>query len=366
MEIFRNMRVLHIALDTTMGGIEAFLLNVYRLIDREKVQFDFIEYGEYERDFNDKFTQLGANIYKLPDREKNPILAQKKLEEILKEGNYHVVHIHKNSLADASSIKVCEKLEIPKIIVHSHNASRDSKLIVLLHKINQRRLRLDRVYKFSCSTKAAEWMFGSVKNVTIINNGIDTCKFDYNPATREKVRSALNLKNAVVLGCVGRLAEQKNPLFMLDILKQLADDNIRLLWVGDGALRAEMERKTKEYALESRVIFTGNVRNPEEYYQAMDIFVMTSLYEGFPIAAVEAQCSGLPMVLSTRITEEADITGCVEWVDGDDISNWVNAILKAQEKTDDRRSNTIELQRKGYDMKTTVEFLQEFYLNENE
>lgn len=100
------MRILHISLDTAMGGIESFLLNVYKLIDKEKIQFDFIEYGEVERNFNNRYTDLGAKIYILPDRKKNPLLASKKLKEIVKKYNYQVVHIHKNSLADISSIKI--------------------------------------------------------------------------------------------------------------------------------------------------------------------------------------------------------------------------------------------------------------------
>ena len=134
------MRILHISLDTAMGGIESFLLNVYKLIDKEKIQFDFIEYGEVERNFNNRYTDLGAKIYILPDRKKNPLLASKKLKEIVKKYNYQVVHIHKNSLADISSIKICQDVGVSKIIVHSHNTYRDNKMVVLLHKINQKRL----------------------------------------------------------------------------------------------------------------------------------------------------------------------------------------------------------------------------------
>ena len=356
------MRILHISLDTAMGGIESFLLNVYKLIDKEKIQFDFIEYGEVERNFNNRYTDLGAKIYILPDRKKNPLLASKKLKEIVKKYNYQVVHIHKNSLADISSIKICQDVGVSKIIVHSHNTYRDNKMVVLLHNINQKRLDKDKVFKFACSIKAAEWLFNDIEDITIVKNGIDTIKFGLNLDKRIEKRRELNINNCFVIGSVGRLTEQKNPLFILDVISQLPIDNVRLLWVGDGELKRTMETKATEYGIEDKIIFTGAVTNPEDYYQAMDVFVMPSLYEGFPIAAVEAQCSGLPMILSTEITREADIIGETEWVNCNDVSSWIKAILKIKNKKFKRKSNMLELQAKGYDMKTTVEFLQNFYL----
>lgn len=356
------MRVLHISLDTAMGGIESFLLNVYNLIDRDKVQFDFIEYGETERDFDFRYTNLGARIYKLPDRRRHPLLSSEKLKEILKEEKYQVVHIHKNSLSDISAIKVCQNAGVPQIIVHSHNTNRDNKIIVLLHKINRKKLDLVGVSRFACSGKAAEWLFGTAKGVAIVKNGIDTKKFGFDPVKRDEKRSKLKLNGCIVIGSVGRLTEQKNPLFLLEVVRELSDDNIRLLWVGDGELRNTMEKRAIEYGIRDKIVFTGAVPNPEDYYQAMDIFVMPSLYEGFPIAAVEAQCAGLPMILSTTITDEADIMCATEWADINSVSDWVEAISEIKGKNIKRKSNAAELQEKGYDMMTTVDFLQKFYM----
>ena len=356
------MRVLHISLDTAMGGIESFLLNVYNLIDRDKVQFDFVEYGEPERDFNFRYTNLGARIYKLPDRRKHPLLSSKKLKEILKEEKYQVVHIHKNSLSDISAIKVCRSVGVPRIIVHSHNTYRDNRIIVLLHKINQKKMDLAGISRFACSGKAAEWLFGTTEGVTIVKNGIDTKRFEFDAIKRNKVRNELKLNNRMVVGNVGRLTEQKNPLFLLEVMRDLKDDNIFLLWVGDGELRNVMERKAIEYGIRDKIVFTGAVPNPEDYYQAMDIFVMPSLYEGFPIAAVEAQCAGLPMILSTTITDEADIMCATEWADINSVSDWVEAISEIKGKNIKRKSNAAELQEKGYDMMTTVDSLQKFYM----
>lgn len=356
------MRVLHISLDTAMGGIESFLLNVYKLIDRDKVQFDFIEYGNTKRNFDFCYTDLGAKIYNLPDRKKHPLLAQKKLKEIIIKEDYKIVHIHKNSLSEVGAIKVCQEVGIPKLIVHSHNSYRDNKAVVLIHKINQKKIDLTKVTKFACSVKASEWLFGNMNGVTIVKNEIDTKKFGFDPLVREKKRKELKLNDYMVIGSVGRLTEQKNPLFLLDVMKELKNKNVCLLWVGNGELKDVVEKRTIEYGLKNKVFFTGAVTNPEDYYQAMDVFVMPSLYEGFPIAAVEAQCAGLPIILSNKITKEADIMDETIWADIDNISAWVHAIEELVENKNKRKSNMIELQSKGYDIKTTVNFLQDYYM----
>lgn len=358
------MRILHISLDTAMGGIESFLLNVYRNIDKEKLQFDFIEYGEEERDFDYKYKELGARIYRLPDRRKHPIRSRRELERLLKKNNYKVVHIHKNSLSEVRAIEECKKAGVPKIIVHSHNSSRDNKLVVLLHRINQKVIRWNDIYKFACSSEAAEWLFGTTDEVTIVKNGIDTDRFDYNLAKRIELRELLGIENCFVFGNIGRLTRQKNPLFMIEVMNQLPDDDARLLWVGDGELRGEVEKKVKEYGLENKIILPGAVSNPEDYYQAMDIFVMPSIYEGFPIVAVEAQCSGLSMILSDRITKEANITGETEWATIDNLDAWLKAIEIIRKRRLGRKSNRTILQKSGYDMKNTAAVLQDFYLND--
>lgn len=349
-----------------MGGIESFLLNVYNLIDREKIQFDFIEYGESERDFNSCFIRLGAKIYNLPNRKRHPILARRKLKKIIKENRYQVVHIHKNSLADVGAITVCKKIGISRVIVHSHNSHRDSNFIVFLHKINRRWVNMNTVIKFACSKKAAEWMFGCKENSIIVKNGIDTKRFLFDSQKRDEIRKKLKIEEFLVLGNVGRLTEQKNPMFILEILKELSDNNICFLWVGDGKLKKSMEKIAEEYGVRNRIHLVGTVDNPEDYYQAMDIFVMPSLYEGFPIAAVEAQCTGLPCVLSNKIDPETDIMGEIEWASIVDVSSWVNAINKIKNRKMIRKSNHEELRKKGYDIKSTAKYVSDFYLKGNE
>lgn len=356
------MRVLHISLDTVMGGIESFLLNVYKLMDRKKVQFDFIEYGEEERGFDYKFKELGSKIYKIPDRKKHPILARKELELILKKEKYSVVHLHKNSLSEIGALEVCKKVGVPTIILHSHNSSRDNKLLVFLHKFNKARIDLNTIKKFSCSKKAANWLYGSMKDVKIVKNGIQTDRFDFDNEKRNILRNELKINDCIVLGNVGRLTEQKNPLFVLDIITKIKLDNIKLLWVGDGPLHKQMDSRIKKLGLSDKVIMTGTVANPEDYYQVMDIFLMPSKYEGFPIAAVEAQCSGLPVILSNSITDEVILSDNVRMEDVSNETGWVLAIENMVSEMNFRKSNKDVLIQKGFDLKTTVLNLQQFYL----
>ena len=359
------MRVLHIELDSAMGGIESFLLNVYKNIDRDKIKFDFIEYGMENRDFDYFYTDMGAKIFKLSDRRKNPIKAILELKEIIKREDYKIVHIHKNSLADISAIVLCQIIKVPTIIIHSHNTNRDNKKVIFLHKLNRNLLSLKNLHCFACSKKAAEWMFGKKADMAkIISNGIDVDKFEYDKIIRERTRKELGLRDELVVGNVGRLTEQKNPLFMLKVFHELhcIYPNSKLLWVGDGKLKDTFMKEISKYGLEDYVIMISKVSNPEVYYQAMDMFVMPSLYEGFPIAAVEAQASGLPCVLSDSITNEVQLTKNILFKDLDlGEKYWAKEILGIIKS--ERISNSKLLKQYGFDIKDTAIFLQKFYYN---
>jgi Glycosyltransferase len=358
------MRVLHIAIDTAMGGIESFLLNIYSRIDRNKIQFDFIEYGDIKREFDYQYSDLGAKIYKISDRKKHPFLSAKQLKSVIKNGGYSVVHIHKNSLSDISAIRICQNLNVPAVIVHSHNSGRDNKIIVMFHKWNRFFVNMQSIHKFACSVKAAEWMYGLDKSVTIINNGIDTKRFEFNPEIRTAVRFQLNIENNFVIGSTGRLTEQKNPFFAIELIHKLRsiDKKYKLLWVGDGVLKNAIQEQIKRYHEEDGVIFTGAVDNPENYYQAMDAFIMPSYYEGFPIAAIEAQDAGLPCILSENITSEVQLTENVYWRSLDTMDNWIEILCKIQENDFYRKGNCMLLYKQGFDINSTVEFLEKFYL----
>lgn len=359
------MRVLHIQLDNAMGGIESFLLNIYKRIDKKNIQFDFIEYGYENRTFDKDFLKYGARIFKISNRSKNPLKAYNELRKIIKNNKYDVVHIHKNSLCDISAIKLCTKLKVPTIIIHSHNSSRDNKLVRIIHKINLKFINLNNYTKFACSKKAGEWLFGNdCKDFTIVNNGIELNNFIYDKKIREEIRKKYNIEENYVIGNIGRLSQQKNPKFLLKVLSEVVKFNnkIKLLWVGDGELRKELENYIVELDIKENVILTGRVENPQDYYQAMDLFVMPSFYEGFPIAAIEAQASDLTCLLSENITCEANILDDMTFLPINNEKIWIETILDKSKNEKVRKNVFEEIKKKGFDIKNTVEFLEEYYI----
>lgn len=356
------MKILHIQLDYAQGGIESFIYNVYSRINRKEFCFDFIEYGLNRRDYDKKYEELGGKIYNIPDRRNHPIKSKKELKKIIKKNNYDVIHIHKNSLCDMSSINACLSINVP-IIIHSHNSSRDNKIVILMHFINKKlsRKKIKNIKRLACSGKAGKWMFND--DYLIINNGIELQKFTYNSLKRDEMRKKLNLSNEYVIGNIGRMSEQKNPFFLLNIFSKLKkiNSNIKLLWVGDGELMDEAKKHVDKLGVSKDVIFTGRVSNPEDFYNVMDLFAMPSLYEGFPIAAIEAQTNDLICLLSDKITEESKITSKSKLLSIDNEEEWVLEIQKQMLSKDIRNDNFDIMKDKGYDINTTVILLSNIY-----
>lgn len=358
------VKVLHIQLSRAIGGIEALLYSIYKVTDRKVIQFDFVTYWP-KAGYEDEFKELGSTIYHLPKRERHPLHAKKELENIIREGNYDVVHIHKNSLADISAFKIAKKLKVPKVIIHSHNTSAKRYWIMnLLHKINQYRIANENIKRYACSKKAAEWLFGTKKNqVSIIKNGVDTNLFKYNYEIRCKYRDDYNLKDAFVIGHVGWFIKQKNHDFLIDVFHRvyLRNNNVKLLLVGRGELLEEIKEKVKKLGLENNVIFTGERKDVFAFYQAMDMFVLPSKFEGFGIVAIEAQTSGLPCIVSQEVPNEALVTELIESIELEDMDKWVNRIVELSYLKIRDRELYKDIVEAGYDIKTTAKLLEEVY-----
>ncbi len=223
-------------------------------------------------------------------------------------------------------------------------------------------------YYFACSDKAGEFCYGKKvikqKNYRIIHNGVDCDKFEFKPMVREEIRKKLGLKDECVILNVGRLEEQKNHRYLLDIAAEMKKQGkkFKILIAGEGVLRSELENIIKRNSLENEVLLLGLREDIDQLMQAADIFILTSLFEGLPVAGVEAQASGLPCIFSDTITKEIDITGRVQFVSlKDKVQSWIDAIFIALKY---KRENTSDLiKRKGYDIKTEAKWLSDFYKN---
>ncbi|WP_283594462.1 glycosyltransferase family 1 protein [Limosilactobacillus galli] len=355
-------KILHVQLTKNFGGIESLLTNVYANIDRTKYQFDFI--ATAKEPYQEKLKRLGGRIYLAPSI-KHLVPYVKFFNHIL-DNNYDVVHFHKNSAANVIPILLTKyHPSHPKIIVHSHNTSPSVNNVGLmfLHKLNRSILIKIADKEVACANVAAKWMFGTSKDVQIINNGIDIDKFTFSSAARESIRRKLNIPfNDLVLGNVGRFSEQKNQSFLIDIFKEVEKENpnSRLILVGDGHLLKNIKEKVNSLGLGSKVIFTGKEKNIPDYLSAMDIFVMPSLYEGLPISAVEAQAEGLGVYLSDAISKEVVLTNNTKMFSLNDEPNVIARQLLNYIKSNNREDGAKTV-KEYYSLEKTVKDFTNLY-----
>ena len=199
----------------------------------------------------------------------------------------------------------------------------------------------------------------------VINNGINTDAFCFNPEIRNAMRIKLGVESKYVLGFIGRLSEQKNPLFLIDVFYEFQKnypDSVMLI-IGEGDLRSTMEEKIYEYGLSECVILTGAISYCADYYQAMDCFLLPSNFEGLGIVLVEAQCSGLPCIASNNVPKSVNLTGNVSFLETISAKEWAQKIAEIKNIDYKRSSQQQTIIEKGYDSKKLASHLQEIYLS---
>lgn len=356
------IRILHIVTYMGRGGLETFLMNLYRAADREQIQFDFLVHREFQADYDDEIEALGGKIYRLPRLNPFSPSYHRALNTFFREHpEYQIVHCHQDCLS-AIPLAAAKKAGVPVRIAHSHNASQDKNLKYLLKLHYMKKIPDAATHFFACSKAAGEWMFPG-QSVTLVNNGIETKRFVFSPKVREEVREELGFQDELVLGHVGRFSPQKNHEFLIDIFKEV---HVRcpkavLLLVGEGPLEAQIQKKTEDLGLTDAVRFLGLRTDVNRLYQAMDVFVMPSHYEGLGIVAIEAQTAGLRCVLSDTIPPECMITDYIAFISLHSSADiWAEQILLSM--TGERRDWRGEVTAAGYDIKNTAILLQNFYL----
>lgn len=356
------IRVLHSELQSNIGGIEAFLLNLTKTIDKTNLQFDFFMRGNNPY-LENTLKNYGANIYKVPSGMSN---YYKFVKSILVKNNYDFVHVHKNSAANIVLPLMVKKYTNAKLIVHSHNTSPSggSKIAIMLHKINRTKLMQLSDYRFACSDTAAEWMFGhnyKDEQVKIIKNGIIVKDYVYNPEIRNKVRTEMGLEDKFVIGHVGAFREQKNHKFLLKLFSQLNIPNAELVLVGEGPLKNEMKNYAKELGIQDKVLFLGSRNDVSQLLQAFDIFAMPSLWEGLSVATIEAQASGLPTLVSKNVSSNTKITNQLIFVPLQS-EVWVKKIREIKKNNQDRPNNSEIINKAGYDMQVSSQIIRNMYM----
>lgn len=362
------IRVLQVLGGLNRGGAETMVMNLYRNIDRDKIQFDFVTHLDEKGDYEDEIEKMGGRIFRVP-RYKivnhiGYINAWKKL--LRNHPEWKIVHGHMYTLASIY-LKVARN-EDRLTIAHSHNTSNGKGLKAMAKTIIEKPLASIADRFMACSNEAGIWLFGedivNGDNYTMLPNAIDVDSFKLNEEKRRKSREVLNLNGKIVLGHIGRYNYQKNFPFLIDFVEELSKRNTDyvLLQIGDGKKFEELQCKIKEKSLEKNFISLGVRNDIPDLMQAMDIFILPSLFEGLPVTVVEAQASGLPCLLSDRVTEDVNLTRSIDYLPIDQgINIWVNKVLNMSKE---RELDAPDKVRKaGYDISDTADMIQEYYLN---
>lgn len=356
------IRILHIVTNMDRGGLETLLMNCYRHIDREKVQFDFLVHRYTRAAYDDEIEEMGGIIYRLPRLNPVSIRYKQKLISFFKNHpEYKIVHCHLDCMSGIP-LGVAKDCGIPVRIAHSHNSNQDRNWKYVLKRYYMKQIPNVATHYFACSQKAGEFMFPG-QNTTIIKNGIETKLFSYDPSLKNSVRKELDIENKLVVGHIGRFMPQKNHIFLIDVFHKLQDKepDAVLLLVGQGALEEKIREKVWRLGLTDKVKFLGLRSDVNRILQAVDVFVMPSLYEGLGIAAVEAQTSGLYCAVSNEVPKDCGIIENVEFLPLDmPASLWAEHILDGAKLPRMDQSKIVAA--KGYDIRETADYLQKFYI----
>lgn len=364
------IRILHSVSNMDRAGVETMLMNYYRYMDRDKIQFDFLCNKKKPGAYNDEIKKMGGRIYVTPGY--NPLYYKQYFSYMRKlfreHPEYKIVHAHNGALS-YYALKAAKSAGIPIRIAHSHNTKINFDFKWPMKAYCRIKLKYAANCLYGCSKLAVGFYFGKnvlkKKTYSIIHNAIEVEKFLYDSVIREKIHKQYNLTDKIVIGHIGRFMYQKNHTFLIDIFEQIAkkEEKAVLLLAGDGELMEKIKDKVHVLGLDEKVIFTGNISNVNELYQAMDVFVLPSLYEGLPVVGIEAQTAGLPCVFSNTITEEVAITKNVKFVDlKKNSSEWAKEITKFLKQAGDRKNMYEEITSQGYNIKIEAKKLQEKYL----
>ena len=351
------------------GGVEAVVMNYYRHIDKEKIQFDFICDNDSTNIPYEEIQKLGGWVILVPPYQK--ILSySKELTKVFKENKYKIVHSHINALS-VFPLRIAKKCGVKVRIAHSHSTSnkKEWKKNIIKNMLRP----FSKIYAtdlFACSELAGRWLFGNKafdnKQVTIINNAIDLDKFKYNEEIRNIKRKELNIsEHNLVIGHIGRFVEQKNHTFLIDIFNEVVklNDKAILLLVGQGPLENKIKEKVKLLNLENNVKFLGQRNDVNVLYQTFDIFLLPSLYEGLGMVLIEAQVSGCYCIASDEVPKEAKITKVLKFISlNENKKIWAKEIVQNYKKN--KEINIFkEIRKKSFDILLESVKLEKIYSN---
>lgn len=369
------VRVLHFVSCMNRGGQETLIMNLYRNIDRNIVQFLFLCSSSSKGDYDDEIMSLGGMIYCLPHKRFSTIPLVPYFQKVIQlkkwlsdnKDKFDVVHLHTFHASDVLvHLEACRQAGVKKVVIHSHNTQGPH---VLFHKFCREICKFYSFKHFACGEGAADWLYGSsvVKkgDFSIIKNGIITSNFRYNQEIANEYRRFFGFEDKTIIGHVGRFEAQKNHLFLIEIYEQYLHINPSsvLVLVGRGSLEQRVKDKVKEKGLSDKVYFLGVRDDVSALLSMMDYFLFPSLYEGLSVAAIEVQCNGLPMLTSDIPSmREAKVTDLVEFVSlNSDSLAWAKKLAAMNTKSN-RNEYAVKIEKAGYDILNSSNQIQNEYL----
>ena len=360
------IRILHVLGGLNRGGAETMVMNLYKNLDRSKIQFDFIIHTDKEKEYEDEIKKLGGRIYVFPRFVgTNYFVVRRCWSRFFKEHpEYKILHSHVRSYASVY-LPIAKRHGV-KTIIHSHSTSNGKGVKSAIKRIMQYPLRYQADRFIGCSDASGEWLFGKkiikTDRYVTLQNAIDTERFCFNEITRREYRKMLNLEGKTVYAHVGRLHPAKNHAFLIELFARIykKNPNSVLLCVGDGELRRDIEAQIMDNDISSAVVMMGSRGDVESILSCADIFLFPSNWEGVPLTVVEAQASGLPCLVSDRVTEDVCVSELVVRLPIDQgFEIWEKAIDSLSVC---RRDVTDKIAAAGYDVKKNAEWLEKYYL----
>ena len=355
------IRVLHIFHEMENGGTGHFVMNYYRHMDRSKVQFDFLTSVDGSGYFDEEIQALGGKLFHAYPFHKDPIKNFYDIARTVHENQYRIIHRHTGSAFGYFDLWAARHGGADQLILHAHNTDAGKPFV---HRVSRCFLRLD-CHQYACSLEAGRFLFGENAPYTLIPNAIDTQCFAFSTSIRDRLRKELHVVDKLVIGHVGRFQEQKNHGRLLSIFAEIHNkrpDSV-LVCIGDGEKMKETKETAKRMGLEESVLFLGQRNDVYNLLSAFDVFLLPSLYEGFPVVLVEAQSNGLKCFVSKEANpEETNLTGNVSFISldaNDEI--WAEAILKSNMSRDVSAVNRVK--DAGYDISDAAVQLTDKYLN---
>lgn len=363
-------KILVFGMTENPGGVESVIMNYYRHIDRNKIQFDFLCNTDKVA-YEEEIKKLGGKIYRITSRSKNIKKYKKEMNDFFKKHSkeYNTIWVNVCSLANIDYLKYAKKYGIKYRIIHSHNSQNmDSKLRGILHKINKRKISKYATDFWSCGDEAGKWFYDdeiiNSEKYLLVNNAIDSNKFKFSEKTRKEYRKKLKIDDKLVIGHVGRFHFQKNHPFIIKVFNEIQKKvpNSILLLIGAGEDENKIKELVDEHKLNDKVKFLGLRNDVEKIMCAMDVFLFPSLFEGLPVVLIESQLSDLLIYSSDNISPNVKITNKLNMIPIDKGEKyWANEIIKGFEKNNSRIDKTDDIKKAGYDINTETKKIEDYF-----